>query len=408
MKTYLLSVLGAVAIVLLAIASINLWVDPYDIFGDVFGADKAAPRYPYKPAADENERLSKPYRIDREHANYIVLGSSRSLAIPTNYCVSDKLHGLNLALASGSVYEAYRMFQYAHHVNRLKRVVIGIDEQLRIDTHPEFDEGRNPVKANGEINHARLETWAHDATLALFTLDALRGSIKTMRYQPRKGETIDAFLHHDKLERVIRAGGHHEMFRTMEASVMQSFGQTTADTCDATGLMFDTQYQRAEVYLKRMLETAYRDNIHVYLYFTPMHARLQEAWCMGGRWAVIENTKRIVVRLVESLAERYGKTPFPVWDFSGYNSVTTEPLTKQGDVSARMKYYWEDSHFNEHTAKLILARMYGCDDDIPGDFGVQLKSGMLEQHLQLIRKQHLRYARSHAADIDEVHSLAGY
>ena len=48
----------------------------------------------------------------------------------------------------------------------------------------------------------------------------------------------------------------------------------------------------------------------------------------------------------EEEADRVGKEPHVIWDFSYPNDITQEPLPEYGDVSP-MKWYWEFSHYRE-------------------------------------------------------------
>ena len=40
--------------------------------------------------------------------------------------------------------------------------------------------------------------------------------------------------------------------------------------------------------------------------------------------------------------------PITLWDFSGYNTVTTEPVPPLEDRQATMQYYWETSRITSY------------------------------------------------------------
>jgi hypothetical protein len=154
-----------------------------------------------------------------------------------------------------------------------------------------------------------------------------------------------------------------------------------------------------------MIETAYADDVDFNIFFSPVHARYYEVLCLGGSWGVIEDMKRNVVVMVEEVASKYGKQPFPVWDFSGYNSITTEPVPATGDKETLMRGYWEGSHYTEAVSRLILQRMFGDDGAVPDDFGVLLDSGNIDKHLNGIHQQHKLYVASNPGLIEELISL---
>ncbi len=43
----------------------------------------------------------------------------------------------------------------------------------------------------------------------------------------------------------------------------------------------------------------------------------------------------------------------PLWDFSGYSSVTTETLPASGS-HAEMEFYWDSSHFKDIVGDFVL------------------------------------------------------
>ena len=60
-------------------------------------------------------------------------------------------------------------------------------------------------------------------------------------------------------------------------------------------------------------------------------------------------------RLVQILAEdekESGKPAFPLWDFSSFNAVATEPVPRPGDLMTPVKWVWEPSHYKKNTGDL--------------------------------------------------------
>ena len=399
MKKYTINLLVSLAVVLLLIAGINWFVNPFDIFysAEIEGFNK------YKPALGRYARLSKTYQVRKLKPDYIFLGSSRALAVPAGYLVPDQMNGFNLALASGSTYEQVRMFQHAHAVNKLKRVVIGIDERLQSDVQQEFSEERLAVTPDGAAKVGWSRDDMQDITAGLISFDALQASLKTIKKQPHV--KIEEYLRQDKVKRVFNAGGHRQMFWNMEASILHLFKGAGSDSCYQHGDKDENDDTKARYYFQAMLERAYTDNIDFYVFFSPVHARIYETWCIGGMWGQIENTKRDIVAMVEEIAKRFDKKPFPVWDFSGYNSVTTEPVPEKGDRKSLMLGYWEGSHYSRVTAEYVLERMFGGNAAVPDDFGVLLTGENIDEHLRNIYQQHVEYAASNPRVIEEIGSL---
>lgn len=399
MKQYTQYLLVSLVLLLLLVASINWLVNPFEIFDAplIHGFNQ------FKRPVEGHSRMSKAYQVKNIRPDYIILGTSRALAIPYDYLVPDNVTGFNLALASSSTYEQVRMFQHAHAVKKQKRVVIGLDEQLNTDVLKGFSEERLMVDAEGSERSSLSGSVFQDVLTVLLSLDALRASIKTIIKQPEG--SIENYLEQDKIKRVKNAGGHRQMFHNMEAGVLQKFQNITTESCYENSEYIGNEHRDAQSYLRKMIETAYADDIDFNIFFSPVHARYYETWCLGGSWGVIEDMKRNVVVIVEEAASKYGKQPFPVWDFSGYNSITMEPVPVLGDKETLMRGYWEGSHYTETVSRLILERMFGDDGVVPDDFGVLLTSGNIDMHLNSIHEQHKLYVASNPGLTEELTSL---
>ena len=84
-------------------------------------------------------------------------------------------------------------------------------------------------------------------------------------------------------------------------------------------------------------------------------------------WSDFENWKREIVAIT------------PVWDFSGYNSITTEPVAKG------MKNYLDSSHYSSEVGNLILNRLFNYQEEtVTADFGILITQENIQSHLDLI------------------------
>jgi hypothetical protein len=93
-------------------------------------------------------------------------------------------------------------------------------------------------------------------------------------------------------------------------------------------------------------------------------------------WSAFEDWKRQVVKIT------------PIWDFSGYNSITSEP------ISDDMQNYLESSHYQEHIGNLVLNRMLNHEiNKVPGDFGTLVTVENIEPQLAKIRAGREKWAK---------------
>lgn len=397
MKKYSIQLLSGVFLLMLCISVFNWLINPFDIFSspEIEGVNG------YKVEVERHTRISKAYQLERIEAEVILLASSRGIVFAEEYFTNSDDKWFNLSLPSASIYELFRFFQHAQAIHPLKRVVLGLDEDFTELVQPNFSEGRLLVTSDGNVNNKRLIQRWQDAFLGLFSIDALRSSLRTVRKQKKRPGVID--VHQYETERISKAGGHRQMFRTMEGSVFSQYGDSQSN-CHAEIDKGIDGIDGSARYFKKIVEFSYKNNIELYIYFSPVHARLYEVMHISGKWCLLEKTKREVVYIVESLAKHYGLAPYPVWDFTGYNGVTTESVPDLGDKNSVMKWYWEGSHFTEGTAKKIFSKIFK-DEAQPLDFGVMLTSDNIDTHLYNILQDHNTYLKNHDDDVQELHSI---
>jgi hypothetical protein len=102
--------------------------------------------------------------------------------------------------------------------------------------------------------------------------------------------------------------------------------------------------------------------------------------------------------------ERARGCDLKLYDFAGYNSITTEPIP-QASGRTEMANYWEPSHYRDRVGRMILARMFG-GGAAPEDFGVELAPAMLDGHLQALRSAREQYHREHPLETAWARAIA--
>jgi hypothetical protein len=152
-------------------------------------------------------------------------------------------------------------------------------------------------------------------------------------------------------------------------------------------------------YLRRILADAYRSDMNVTLAFMPFHAALLEAMYAVGLRPQFDEWRRQVLLLNEGEAAAAGRTPFSVWDFTGYNSVNTEPIPPPGDASVRMRWYNDATHISAAGGRLMQDVLWGMSAAPGLDFGRLVNSRTLDA---LAAQDALARTRYEAAFPDEV------
>lgn len=143
--------------------------------------------------------------------------------------------------------------------------------------------------------------------------------------------------------------------------------------------------------LKTVINLCQQHNIKYYIFISPTHVTQYEAIDRAGLWSTFEQWKREVANIT------------PIWDFSGYNSVTTEA------ISESMTNYIDNSHYSKYTGKLVLNKMFNYEADvIPQDFGILLNLNNLESHLNEIKLNREKWRKSNFQEFELVKKVQAH
>ena len=402
---------------LTAVIAINLFIDPFGTYR-IFAVGSVNAQ---KSAVYQRVRLVKAYDVRRLRPRAIVLGTSRShVGLRPSHAGWDPAARpvYNLAFDGATTKEMYYYLLHAHAVQPLRQVVLGLDTYhattAPATTRPDFDpslleSGRGPV----------LPSLVRADLKILTSLDTLRSSLTTVEsrsarepdwFAPdgqrlgevffrRRGERFEEIGPRGYFEEIDRleVGFKLEGKRAANARVPSRLEQQPASS-DETSLD----------YIRRIVAFCRADDIDLRIFISPEHAHQLEISAAVGEWATIENAKRALVALLaDDAAHHPNAAPIPLWDFSGYSSITTESLPGPGSHS-EMRFYWDSSHFKDIVGDFILDRLFGVTDAqraVPADFGVRLTANSIETALAHVRDDQLAYRSRNPAGVMWIRSL---
>jgi hypothetical protein len=366
-----LIVLGLTLPSLLGIGLLNAAIDPYGVIDSpkVAGVNKS------KPEIVNRSRLFKALEVMREEPTIIVLGTSRTeVGIDPDHPVFTKEQSAyNLGLAGGTMYEAKRYFQHAL-VNQpeLEQVVIGLDFFM-------FNGAR--VKQQIDFNGNRLEKTSpplNDVISSTLSVVPIKAS----------AETIVANINQTEPTAYYRDNGSIARRHPPDQSILETFQSFLATEYSRYYKDYTLSQERLSD-LETIVNICKQQGIEVKLFISPSHAAQWEAIRAAGLWPVFEEWKRELVKIA------------PVWDFSGYNSITTEPISDQ------TKNYFEASHYRNEVGDLVLNRMYSHrEEEVPPDFGTLLTPETIESHLDKINTDRKSWVKDNPDVVQWVQELA--
>ncbi|MDP1879603.1 MAG: hypothetical protein Q8K60_01525 [Parachlamydiaceae bacterium] len=332
-------------ILILSIIDINYLIDPYGIY--------STPSERLFALTDHYEeshlRLRKARDIVKQQPNMILAGSSRVRAGLTEEALIDTpvVNAFNLGLPGTTMEELYYYLEHAFYFQpNIKTIILGLDL---------FQFNLNK-KINIEFDHNRLNRSTmtlKDLIDTLFTGHALKGSFIIVKenvfYKTPKEifeKTKESNFRFDKKEEFFLRFimNSSEWYKNFEFDPKQiDFYQKLVNSCVEKG-------------------------IDLRVFISPVSVDYCEAITIRGSWPKFERFKEIVSEI------------FPVWDFSGYNSITTLALeTKSGT------FYSDSSHYKPVIGRMIISQLYGKKIG-PDDFGVLITPENIVAHNEKIRK----------------------
>lgn len=401
MKRYLTQWFTATALILFAIAAINLVVDPYGIFRlvDQPGFNST------KPAAASHGAMSKAYQVLRVQPKTLILGNSRAeVGLDPNYHAwpQSARPVYNAALPGTGTATSLRTLQHVLAANagnpaaQPTLVVWGVDfmDFLTDPTQP------TPARENTPED---LHQPVRDYAKSTLTLSALIDSATTLANQ-RNPYAVDltpqGFNPMRDYIKITQDEGYWAVFRQKDLANTKAYSLRPKSIYDAGGV---TSAQLNDV--KEVLRLCRQHGITLQLFTYPYQAHLREIFQVTGQWPLFENWKQTMVLLLSDEAAASNKPAFQLWDFSAVNSFTTEAIPAKGDRKTIMRWYWEAGHFKSDLGNLMLSRMLAQAAE-PADFGVLLTQSNVSEQNTKMKVQHQSYRSNHLAEMEEIAKFA--
>lgn len=370
----------------------NWLIDPYQIWDT---EEITHWKFP-KPAVEFHQRFSEIQRALKSRPEAVIIGTSRAdTGFDPLHSAFKGLRAYNLATQAQPPKEARLILE---RLPGIKRAVWGTDFFTYGCQHQET------IRDFNEELFTERSRW-----FSLISISTIRDSILTVLMDPSPYQEwnrwrTDGLRSWSDDTAYIKLFGYRRKSLTSERQYLETLygGIKTIQCASEAGSNPIEEYRRA-------LQIAHERNIDLRLVIGPSHARQWETLAMSGLWPTWESWKRLLVQINEQVARGTITKPFPLWDFSGYNIITTEVFPSITDNKTQMQWYWDSSHFKKETGDLVLSTIFGHRESNPsnvGGFGVLLSSENLESHLAAIRNARSEYRRSNGADVAEIEGLA--
>lgn len=380
-------------------ALVNLVVDPYGIYN--FSLKRGLNEI--KPHAGANGMMAKAYQVQRVKPRTLVLGNSRAEVgfNPLSRAWPQALQPVyNLALPGTGPITSLRYLEHATAIKRPATVVLGVDFMdflVSEDAGPYRAEGKSLpmerrllVTRSGRPNPDYLRQRVEDFSATVLSLDALIHSISTVNAQHTRYPTDlteRGFNPMRDYEGIAKREGYYAMFRQRDQENVRAYLRRPKNIY-AGEKMSSPQLE----VLRRIIAVCQEQNAELQIVIYPYHAHLLEIFHEAGLWPVFEEWKRALARISAEGNHSRHVSRVQLWDFSGYNAISAEPVPEPADRKTATRWYWEAGHFKSELGDVMLQRIFAEPDRLmDAAIGVKLTPGNVEQEIQRIRQQRAWY-----------------
>ncbi|MYM28220.1 hypothetical protein GTP58_07785 [Duganella sp. CY15W] len=374
---YVATFCGISMVVIGGVLALNYQVDPYLIH-----QWETPPVQRLLPGREKLSPWGKTYALAQYRPDILYIGNSRTeLGLPVRMPLFGTRRVFNGGLSGATLADAAAMVRHVVAIHPPGTVVWGIDAPSFSMEVGNTDFNRELVAAISYRRQLLNLKRALSLDMTLDSIRVLRGTFGQVclsslaLFGQRDGRCV--------LDRITRLGGTGAVILPR----VQDFVRGPGPTPDA---MREFDHSVGELC---------QAGTQLRLYINPTHAMTSDALFWAGRWPALEHWQLELVTLVA----RYQKLGCDVqlFDFSGFNSITTEP-PPQLSGQAEMQNYWEPSHYRVTVGRMVLTRLFGAGSS---EFGVELTPASLAAHQSAQRQARDRYHRVHPVETAMVRSI---
>jgi hypothetical protein len=366
------------------VAGFDAVVDPYL----VIGAPRIAHFNAFKPASQDRTALAKPYLFARMRPQMVIFGSSKAqVGIDPNSPLLpvDAGRVFDLGWPGAFTNDLFFLVKDAADNAPVRRILVLVD---LVD----FIQPLRP-SASGDAGPDFMPDWRRrqsERAEALLSFDALRDSVLTVLSQDARypsGFTDAGRMLEGDFQRAVDVGGAAAMFDQKRAFMMYKIALTNQRLASARDPAWvDTAS------ISQIAALCRERHIALDIAIAPVHAEELRAIVLGGLWPRYEAAKRVLTATVA--AEGDGQVG--LWDFMGFDPVSTEAVPPSGDRAGRTEWFWEPNHFRAALGEKMLATIYHGGTE----FGRRLTPQTIDAALAQEATAQARDAAAHSRDYD--------
>jgi hypothetical protein len=361
-RNYCITWLLGVVLLVALVGAFNALVDPYH----VIGTPRLAGLNAAKPEAVTHTQLAKDYLIGRMKPAGLLLGASKvDLGIDpeSRFWPDDARPAFNYGVPGSDIHGSLANLRRAVALGTVRRALVVLEIG-------DFMGPPSRGRAAAPVTTTPLQR-LHDIVLATLSLDAFFDSIKTViaQHQPDPIDlSPDGATNDQGFRKLLRVDGYETFFLQKNAENAQRLARLAAMLRARPGASLANLDVVAEI-----IAFCGRHNIALDFALPPTHADLLVQIYRAGLWSRYQSAKAVLARLIAA----EGGDDVHLWDFGGFDAVSTEPVPTRSERGVDMVWFWEPAHFKRAVGERMLAAIYG---GVAG-YGLRLTPGMIDAHL---------------------------
>jgi hypothetical protein len=334
--------------------------------------------------------LSKLHYIYRQQPEVMYFGSSRvEVGLPVERDLFPNRSVYNAALSANTLGNTIPLIMHVLGGYTPKVIVLGLDFNT-FTPKPSPLSNLDLSLMSSNFSEYQLKRALYDVKRSV-TVEASQHSITALRamyygrpYDPIDGvASVDGQTSENEMLRLTATRGQY--VQAFQRTLQYAAGAPPPPAEVSAGLKV----------LEDFLKIACVRKITVRAFSTPRHALSEFMLARNGHWPEVERWK---VGLADIATRYQSNCDVKIYDFSGFNSVTTETIDGI-TPAAGLENYWEASHFKVNVGDRILRRIFAPDASLPADFGRELNNGTVAEINAQSDRDRARYEASHTKEI---------
>lgn len=366
---YLAVVALLLSFILAILGGFNILIDPYNIF-----------RTPAIKGINEkkNERghITEPYRMLTESYDTLIVGSSRVQAI---FCedVTAIAPELNADCINVSTPHAYfpwlvNLVRHANRIRPVKRVILGLDffgfNMTGGVFNPADEERLLDVPGKSDL------TLINDVLRQLFASGTTELSINSFKDSIRTA----SITHGAPTATTTSQDAQEKIFVSFYPGVLGYYQNYSFSGAQGK--------PSSLAYFQALLNYCMQENIQVYFFISPVHAIMLDIFQKHNLWTQYRQWESALATMVANANASLQSPLFVLWDFSGYNSITTTQVYNDNNKYTPNEYYADPFHYKRIVGRTMLETVLTGTCPVQ-DFGVLLTSENIENHLSDLQRE---------------------